>query len=89
MRPSIAPEKLLRALLLEGKVAQAFFEAVPRQARERQLLSNEHFPVGGALIEAWAGLKSFRLKGRKGSGDSDDDPGIPTVNFRCEKRSNR
>ena len=77
-----------RDRLLEGEVAQAFFEAVLRQARERQLLSNEHFTVDGTLIEAWAGLKSFRHQGRKGSADSDDDPGNPTVNFRGEKRSN-
>src|SRR5438552_7686284 len=92
-RPSIAPEKLLRALLLQvlytirserqlmeqldynllfrwfvglnmddpiwdvsvftknrqrlldGEVAEAFFDAVLAQARDRQLLSNEHFTV--------------------------------------------
>ena len=102
-RPSIAPEKLLRALLLqvlytvrserllmeqldynllfrwfvglhiddpvwdapvftknrdrllEGDVAQAFFDQVLAQARTRQLLSAEHFTVDGTLIEAWAG----------------------------------
>src|SRR2546422_9039311 len=106
-RPSIAPEKLLRALLLQvlysirserqlmeqldynllyrwfvglnmddpiwdvsvftknrqrlldGEVAEAFFDAVLAQARRRELLSNEHFTVDGTLIQAWAGLKSF------------------------------
>ena len=109
-RPSIAPEKLLRALLLQvlytirserllmeqldynllfrwfvglnmddavwdptvfsknrerllaGEVAQAFFEQVLAQARERGLLSDGHFTVDGTLIEAWAGLKSFKRK---------------------------
>ena len=109
-RPSIAPEKLLRALLLqvlytvrserllmeqldynllfrwfvglnmddpiwdastfsknrerllEGDVAQAFFDQVLAQARERELLSDEHFTVDGTLIEAWAGQKSFKRK---------------------------
>src|SRR6202142_3498199 len=107
-RPSIAPEKLLRALLLqvlytvrserllmeqldynllfrwfvglsmddavwdvtvftknrdrllEGDVAQQFFQAVLEQARAKQLLSDEHFSVDGTLLEAWAGDKSFQ-----------------------------
>jgi len=98
-RPSIAPEKLLRALLLQalysvrserllmeqldynllfrwfvglnmddaiwdvtvftknrerlldGDIAEAFFQAVLQQARERSLLSDEHFTVDGTLLE--------------------------------------
>src|SRR5271167_1431028 len=109
-RPSIAPEKLLRALLLqmlysvrsermlmeqmqynllfrwfvglnmddqvwdvtvftknrdrllEGSIAQRFFEAVIAQARSKQLLSDEHFSVDGTLLEAWAGDKSIQKK---------------------------
>jgi len=109
-RPSIAPEKLLRALLLqmlfsvrserrlmeelsynllyrwfvgwsmdeevwdvtvftknrerllEGEIAQEFFEAVLRQAEEQGLLSDEHFTVDGTLIEAWASRRSFQEK---------------------------
>jgi transposase len=134
-RPSIAPEKLLRALLLqvlysvrsermlmeqlnynllfrwfvglnlddpvwdattfsknrdrllEGDVAQAFFQAVLKQLQGQRLLSDEHFTVDGTLIEAWASQKSFQKRGR-GSEDQDDDPGNPTVNFRGEKRRN-
>ena len=134
-RPSIAPEKLLRALvlqvlysvrserqlmeqldynllfrwfvglnmddaiwdatvftknrdrLLDGEVAQAFFELVLDQARGQCLLSNEHFTVDGTLIEAWAGQKSFQRKG-KSSSEPPDDPGNPTVNFHGEKRRN-
>ncbi len=51
-----------RERLLRGEVAQAFFDAVLRQARERDLLSDEHFSVDGTLVEAWAGHKSFRRK---------------------------
>src|SRR5579885_3509420 len=99
-RPSIAPEKLLRALLLQvlytvrserqlmeqldynflfrwfvglnmdepvwdpttftknrqrlldGDVAQAFFDRVLAQARARHLLSADHFTVDGTLLEA-------------------------------------
>src|SRR5262245_36182211 len=49
-----------RERLLEGDVARAFFERVVAQAQTRHLLSTEHFTVDGTLIEAWAGLKSFR-----------------------------
>ncbi|MHC4094142.1 MAG: IS5 family transposase [Planctomycetota bacterium] len=77
-----------RDRLLEGHVAQAFFEAVLAQGREDGLLSSEHFTVDGTLIEAWASQKSFRPKDGSGD-DGDDDPGNPTVNFRGERRSNR
>jgi transposase len=135
-RPSIAPEKLLRALLLQvlytvrsermlmeqldynllfrwfvglrmddevwdatvfsknrdrllaGDVASAFFEQVLGQAREKRLLSDEHFTVDGTLIEAWAGQKSFKKKER-GNEPPPDDRGNPTVNFHGEKRSNQ
>jgi transposase len=136
-RPSIAPEKLLRALLLQvwytvrserllmeqldynflfrwfvglsiddpvwdatvfsknrdrllgGEVAEAFFTAVLGQARDRDLLSDEHFTVDGTLIEAWAGQKSFRRKDHPDSKTPpDDDPGNPGVDFHGERRRN-
>lgn len=135
-RPSIAPEKLLRALLLqvlytirserllmeqldynllfrwfvglnmddptwdpstfsknrerllEGDVAPAFFEQVLAQARERNLLSDEHFTVDGTLIEAWAGQKSFKQKQAAAPEEPPDDPGNPSINFRGERRTN-
>src|SRR5207244_3893871 len=107
-RPSIAPEKLLRALLLqvlfsvrsermlmqqldynllfrwfvglnmdeavwvptvfsknrdrllEGDIAQAFFDAVLSQARTKDLLSDDHFSVDGTLLEAWASHKRYQ-----------------------------
>lgn len=134
-RPSIAPEKLLRALLLqvlytvrserllmeqleynllfrwfvglnmdepvwvatvfsknrdrllEGDIAERFFDGVLKQAREADLLSDEHFSVDGTLIEAWASQKSFQRKDR-GNEPPADDPGNPTVDFHGEKRSN-
>jgi transposase len=138
-RPSIAPEKLLRALLLQvlysvrsermlmeqldyslmlrwfvglnmddpiwdvtvftknrqrllaGDIADVFFAAVLKQARQRNLLPDEHFTVDGTLLEAWAGQKSFRRV------DNDQQPPAtgtgegsnPTVNFHREKRSNQ
>lgn len=135
-RPSIAPEKLLRALLLqmlysirsermlmqqlnynllfrwfvgmdmdeavwvptvysknrdrllEGDVARALFSGVLEQAKNQDLLSDEHFSVDGTLIEAWASQKSFQRKDHP-SPPSDNDPGNPTVDFHGEKRSNQ
>jgi transposase len=111
-RPSIAPEKLLRALLLqvlysvrserllmeqlgynllfrwfvglsmddgvwdvtvftknrerllEGEIAEAFFEQVNTQARAKELLSDEHFTVDGTLVQAWAGRRIFDRRRR-------------------------
>src|SRR5690349_21364118 len=78
-----------RERLLAGDIAQAFFERVLAQARDRHLLSPEHFTVDATLLEAWAGLKSFRRK-EKDPADPPppDDPGNPTVNFHGERRSN-
>ena len=109
-RPSVAPEKLLRALLLQvlysvrserllmeqlrynflfrwfvglnmeeavwdatvfsknrdrlldGDIAQKFFQSVLSQARDAGLLSDEHFTVDGTLIEAWASEKSYEKR---------------------------
>ena len=51
-----------RERLLDGDIAEAFFQAVLQQARERSLLSDEHFTVDGTLLEAWASVKSFQRK---------------------------
>src|ERR1700719_1779340 len=134
-RPSIAPEKLLRALLLQvlytvrsermlmeqldynllfrwfvglnmddgvwdvtvftknrdrllkADAARKFFDLIVGEARALDLMSDEHFTVDGTLLEACAGLKSF--KNRDGGDDGPvDDPGNPTVDFHGEKRSN-
>ncbi len=77
-----------RDRLLRGEIAEAFFEAVLGQAKERRLLSSEHFTVDGTLIEAWASQKSFVAKGEEPR-DDDDDPGNPTVDFKGERRSNQ
>jgi transposase len=76
-----------RDRLLDGDIARAFFEDVVEQARGRRLLSAEHFTVDGTLLEAWAGLKSFKRKDQPGP--PPDDPGNPTVNFHGERRSNQ
>jgi transposase len=78
-----------RERLLKADVARAFFEEVGQLAREKGLLSDEHFTVDGTLIEAWAGQKSFKPRP---PGDAppppDSDSSHPTVNFRGQKRRN-
>ncbi len=79
-----------RQRLLAGDIADAFFAAVLKQARQRNLLSGEHFTVDGTLLEAWAGQKSFRRVDdhqppNTGTGEGSN----PTVNFHREKRSNQ
>ena len=75
-----------RDRLLEGEIAEKFFQLVLNQARVADLLSDEHFSVDGTLIEAWASHKSFQRKDQ--SAPPPYDPGNPTVNFHGEKRSN-
>ena len=79
-----------RDRLLKGQVADGFFVAVLAQARQRGLLSDEHFTVDGTLIEAWAGQKSFKRKDSKAvdKPPKDDDPGNPSVDFHGERRRN-
>ena len=77
-----------RERLLDGDIAEAFFQAVLQQARERRLLSDEHFTVDGTLLEAWASVKSYQRKDAKNTVPP-DDPGNATVDFHGEKRSNQ
>jgi transposase len=77
-----------RERLLDADVAREFFYLVVAQARELNLMSDEHFTVDGTLLEACASLKSFQ----KVDGEPappPDDPGNPTVDFHGESRSNK
>ena len=76
-----------RDRLLNGRIAERFFERIVERAQQAGLLSEEHFTVDGTLVEAWAGHKSFKPKGSH-EADDPDDPGNPTVDYRGEKRSN-
>jgi hypothetical protein len=53
--------------LLNHEVIPELCETVLSMARQRRLLSEEHFSADGTLIKAWAPHKSFRPK--------DDDEG--------------
>jgi transposase len=77
-----------RDRLMKEDVARLFFGLIVGAAREKGLLSSEHFTVDGTLIEANASIKSFKPK------DRDSDEGPPgsrneEVDFRGEKRSNK
>jgi len=77
-----------RDRLLHGEIDKVFFDQVVAEAASRGLLSSEHFTVDGTLVEAWAGLKSFKRKDGSNQTTPPDDPGNPTVNFHGESRSN-
>jgi transposase len=51
-----------RERLIAGAVSQRLLEAVLVEAREHDLLSEEHFTVDGTLIQAWAAARSFKEK---------------------------
>jgi len=76
-----------RERFLVGDVAQAFFARVLAAAQRRNLVSDEHFTVDATLLEAWAGMKSFRRRDEPPM-PPPDDPGNPTVDFHGERRSN-
>ena len=76
-----------RQRFLEADIATHFFQRVIEQARNLDLMSDEHFTVDGTLLEACAGLKSFKQKDA-GEPPVPDDPGNPTIDFHGEKHSN-
>jgi hypothetical protein len=60
-----------RDRLLTSDVVQQFFAEVNKKAK--RFISDEHFTVDGALIQAWASQKSFRSK----DGFNESDPTRP------------
>src|SRR6266702_2101021 len=48
-----------RERLIAGEASQRLLESVLVEAREHDLLSEEHFTVDGTLIKAWAAARSF------------------------------
>ena len=51
-----------RERLIAGAISQQLLESVLVEAREHELLSEEHFTVDGTLIQAWASARSFHEK---------------------------
>ena len=75
-----------RDRLLEGDIAQAFFEEVLAAARAERLLSDEHFTIDGTLIDAWASHKSVQPK--NDGPPSGTGSGNPDVDFKRQARTN-
>lgn len=48
-----------RDRLIGGEISQQLLLSVIEEARQHQLLSEEHFTVDGTLIQAWASRRSF------------------------------
>ena len=74
-----------RERLLAADVVRACFAEVVAEARQRRLLSDEHFTVDGTLLEAWASLKSYRP--RDGQEPPPGGGRNPDVDFRGRRRS--
>lgn len=51
-----------RERLIGGQVSQQLLSSVLTEARQHDLLSEEHFTVDGTLIQAWAAARSFKDK---------------------------
>jgi transposase len=73
-----------RQRLLRQGVSRELFDAVVQRADRLHLLSNEHFSVGGMLIEAAAGLKCFRPKDeppppKRPDGGNPNNPGSSSI----------
>src|SRR5436305_10246354 len=62
-----------RERMLEGDIAEAFFQGVLEEARAGQLLRDEHFKEDGTLLEDWASNKSFRQVDPEGK-DNEQEP---------------
>lgn len=81
-----------RDRILQGEIAQRFFEEVLASAKKHRLVSQEHFTVDGTIIEAWASHKSFQPK--ENNGDDDDSAKgssggkNPDVDYQGQKRKN-
>ncbi len=75
-----------RDRLLDADVAAKFLEAVLRHPKVKRFMSDDHFLIGGRLVEAWASLKSFRAT------DGSAEPPSPgrdgERDFHGEKRAN-
>ncbi len=58
-----------RERLESHDLIRKFMTGLLRHETVRPLLSSEHFPIDGTLVEAWASHKSFRPKVETGGGE--------------------
>lgn len=64
-----------RDRLLTIEMSRKVMAAILAHREVAPLLSDDHFPVDGTLVKAWASMKSFQPK--VGNTPRDDDPGGP------------
>jgi transposase len=76
-----------RDRLLEGDIAAKFLAAVLAQPKVKKLLSSDHFSVDGTLIEAWASMKSVKVKDSSGGPPASGGRNAE-ADFHGQKRSN-
>lgn len=74
-----------RDRLMTFEIDDKLFDAVKNQAYAKKLMSRDHFTVDGTLLDACAGMKSFKPKNQD---NSDDDSSGSGENFHKQKRSN-
>nr|WP_301294310.1 IS5 family transposase [Nitrobacter winogradskyi] len=77
-----------RDRLLEGAIAAKFLSAVLVQPKVKKLLSTDYFSVDGTLIEAWASMKSVKLKDGSGEPPTGGVGRNAEADFHGEKRTN-
>jgi transposase len=77
-----------RARLETHDLIRRFMTGLLRHGKIAPLLSSEHFPVDGTLVEAWASHKSFRPKNESADdGDGSDFRGKPRKNDTHESKT--
>ena len=78
--------------LLSRGILNSVLAKVLDQARESELLSEDHFTVDGTLIQAWASQKSYQRRDGANPNDDGSDDGDSSArnadrDFKGEKRS--
>lgn len=76
-----------RQRLLKQEVAQSLLGEVVREARQRRLISEDHFSVDGTLLQAWASQKSVRPRD-EGRPPSAGGGRNTEVDFHGQRRTN-
>lgn len=76
-----------RQRLLQHDLAQGLLGEVVREARQRRLISEDHFSIDGTLLQAWASQKSVRPRDEQDppTGDGGRNQG---VDFHGQRRTN-
>lgn len=77
-----------RQRLLDHELATSLLGEVVREARTRQLISEDHFSVDGTLLQAWASQKSVRPRDDQEPPAGQGGGRNPEVDFHGQRRTN-